>query len=56
MVIGDSELDLGIIKYAAVGVAMGNATPIVKEAADYVTADNNSSGVAEAIDKYILSV
>jgi hydroxymethylpyrimidine pyrophosphatase-like HAD family hydrolase len=55
MVIGDSELDLGIIKYAAVGVAMGDATPIVKEGADYVTADNNSSGVAEAINKYILS-
>ena len=56
MVIGDSELDLGIIRYAAIGIAMGNASPAVKEGADYITSDNNSSGVAKAINKYILSV
>lgn len=55
MVIGDAELDIGIIKYAGVGVAMGNAPQNVKDHADYLTSDNDNSGVSEAIEKYILS-
>ena len=55
MVIGDTELDLGIIKYAGVGVAMGNASHSVKNSADYITSDNDNSGVAMAINRYILS-
>jgi len=55
MVIGDTELDLGIIKYAEVGVAMGNASCNVKDSADYITSDNDSSGVALAINRYILA-
>ncbi len=55
MVIGDAELDIGIIKYAGIGVAMGNALQNVKDHADYLTSDNDSSGVSEAIEKYILA-
>ena len=33
MAIGDEENDLSMIKLAGVGVAMGNAVPAVKEAA-----------------------
>ena len=56
MVIGDTELDIGIIKYAGVGVAMGNASHRVKDAADYISSSNNKSGVSKAINKYILLV
>ena len=44
-----------MLAFAGVGVAMQNAEPPVKAAADYVTeADNNHDGVAEAIEKFIL--
>ena len=56
MVIGDTELDIGIIKYAEIGVAMGNASKRVKDAADYISSNNNKSGVSKAINKYILSL
>lgn len=46
---GDGYNDLSMIKCAGVGVAMGNAQPEVKAAADYITADNDSDGLAEAI-------
>ncbi|MCJ7472211.1 MAG: HAD family hydrolase [Actinobacteria bacterium] len=53
MAIGDSNNDLGTVKFAGVGIAMGNATRDVKLAADHISSDNNSSGVAEAIYKFI---
>lgn len=53
LTIGDQENDLSMIELAGVGVAMGNAVPAVKQMADYITADNNSDGVAEAIYHFI---
>lgn len=50
MAIGDEANDLSMIKYAGHGVAMGNAIPAVKAAADMVTADNDHDGVALAIE------
>lgn len=55
MCIGDSENDLSMIKFAGVGVAMGNGLDIVKEAADYITDTNDNSGVAKAIQKFVLN-
>ncbi len=49
MTLGDSENDLSMLRFAGVGVAMGNAKPNIKEAAHYVTTDNNHQGVAKAI-------
>lgn len=45
---GDSLNDMTMIKQAGIGVAMGNAQPEVKAAADYVTLGNQEHGVAEA--------
>ena len=51
---GDGFNDIAMIRYAGVGVAMGNAQPVVKEAADYITATNDQDGVVEVIRKFIL--
>jgi Cof subfamily protein (haloacid dehalogenase superfamily) len=55
MVVGDSYNDLAMIKWAGIGVAMGNACNAVKEAADFITASNEEEGVAEALRRLILN-
>ena len=52
---GDGLNDLSMIRYAGLGVAMANAQPEVKEAADVVTLSNDEDGVAEVIEQYILN-
>ena len=54
MCIGDNENDLSMIKFAGLGVAMGNGSDAVKKCADYVTDTNVNDGVAKAIEKFIL--
>ena len=49
VVMGDNLNDLEMIKWAGLGIAMGNAEPIIKEASDYITATNEEDGVAQAI-------
>ena len=56
MAIGDAGNDISMIKAAGVGVAMKNAFPEVLKVADYITEnDNNNSGVAEALNKFIIN-
>ena len=51
--VGDEENDCPMIEAAGVGVAVANASPVAKAAADYVTAnDNNHSAIAEVIEKF----
>lgn len=54
MAIGDSFNDLEMIKYAGLGVAMGNARREIREQANIVTATNQEDGVAQAIERYVL--
>lgn len=49
---GDGFNDISMIRYAGVGVAMGNAQQAVKDAADYVTATNDEDGLVEVIQKF----
>lgn len=49
---GDGYNDISMIQFAGVGVAMGNAQPAVKEAADYITAANDEDGLVEVIRKF----
>ena len=44
--------DIPIIEYAGIGVAMGNATPDVKAAADYVTDSVDEDGVISALHHF----
>lgn len=53
MAIGDNINDREMIEHAGLGVVMGNSSPLMKTIADVVVADNNSSGVAEAIKKFV---
>ena len=52
---GDGFNDIAMVEYAGLGVAMANAQPAVKEAADVVTLSNDEDGVARVIEEYILS-
>jgi len=51
--IGDSENDLSMLKVAGLPVAMGNAIPLIKEVAAYITDTNENDGVAKMINKFI---
>lgn len=53
MAFGDGSNDLTMIQNAGVGVAMGNAWPGLKEAADYVTLTCDEDGVAHALEKFV---
>lgn len=52
---GDYNNDLEMIQNAGVGVAVANALPGVKAAADYVTPhDNNHDAVADIVEHFLL--
>jgi hypothetical protein len=55
MAIGDSRNDIPMLRWAKIGVAMGNALPEVRETVPYVTASNDRDGVAQAIERFVLS-
>ncbi|WP_342372851.1 HAD family hydrolase [Propioniciclava soli] len=50
MVFGDNVNDVEMLRWAGVGVAMGNATPEALAAADRVTLTNDADGVAQVIE------
>jgi Cof subfamily protein (haloacid dehalogenase superfamily) len=52
--VGDAGNDLPILTTAGLGVAMGNATPETKQAADRVIGDNDSDALAELIEELFL--
>ncbi|HEY8346674.1 MAG TPA: Cof-type HAD-IIB family hydrolase [Symbiobacteriaceae bacterium] len=52
--IGDNRNDLEMLRYAGLGVAMGNADDEVKQAARVVTAPNDADGVAVFLESFIL--
>lgn len=52
---GDSYNDLAMIKFAGLGVAMGNAPDDIKEIANHVTDTNMEDGVAKVVEAFILS-
>lgn len=56
LALGDAENDVEMLEMAAIGVAMGNACPLAKEAADAVvdqTSDEGGAGIA--MDTLVLS-
>lgn len=52
--VGDEANDISMLQAAGVGVAMQNAAPEVKAAADYITRhDHNHDGIAEVIGRFL---
>lgn len=51
--IGDEESELSGFQESGLKIAMGNAVQILKQNADYITADVAHDGVKQAIDEYI---
>ena len=49
MAIGDGHNDIDMLRWAARGVAMGNADDLVKSAADEVTLPLEQHGAARAL-------
>jgi Cof subfamily protein (haloacid dehalogenase superfamily) len=54
LALGDADNDIEMLRMAATGVAMGNAMPQVKQAADVIVATNDADGVAEAVERFVL--
>lgn len=54
LAIGDSDNDISMLKFAGIGIAMGNAKNSVKKYANSVTLNNDQDGVAYALEKYII--
>lgn len=52
MAFGDGGNDLSMVKAAGIGVAMGNANPVLKEAADYVTTTVDNNGILNALTHF----
>jgi len=56
MAMGDNFNDLEMLEYAGTAVVMGNADPKLLERAEfYTTLSNDESGVAAAIERFILN-
>lgn len=55
LAIGDSRNDVPMLRWAGMGIAMGNALPEVRQAVRFVTATNDEDGVALAIERYALA-
>ena len=45
---GDAKIDIPMIEYCEIGVAMGNGGDEVKAAADYITDDVENDGLYKA--------
>lgn len=54
MAFGDAQNDIDMIRFAKIGIAMGNADKEVKEAADYVTDDVDHNGIVSALRHFSL--
>lgn len=50
---GDGQNDASMVKYAGIGVAMGNAVQELKDIADEITLSNEEDGIAESLYKHI---
>ncbi len=53
-VIGDGSNDVAMFERSGMSVAMGNASPEVQAAADFVTDGNDDDGFAAAIERFVL--
>ena len=51
--LGDAEADAEMLRWAGVGVAMGNAMPEARAAADWIAPSHDDAGVAAALERFV---
>ncbi|WP_291721967.1 HAD hydrolase family protein [Clostridium sp.] len=51
---GDNYNDIDMLKSVGMPIAMGNSVDDVKKIAKYITTSNNDSGIAYAVDNFIM--
>ncbi|GAB4196309.1 MAG: Cof-type HAD-IIB family hydrolase [Roseiflexaceae bacterium] len=54
LAIGDAEADIGMIRLAGVGVAVGDGQPPVRAAADWIAPPASEGAVAAAVRRFVL--
>ena len=52
MAFGDGENDIPMIRYAGIGVSMGNGIDTLKQEADYITSDVGNDGIKNALEHF----
>lgn len=52
MAFGDNGNDIGMLRTAGLGIAMGNGIPEAKAAADMVTTSNDDEGIARVLSQF----
>lgn len=50
---GDAGNDIDMIRFAGLGIAMGNASDDLKAVADFITATNEEDGVAKFLENFV---
>jgi len=55
MAVGDNSVDLGMLHWAGIGVAMGNAPLQMRKGVEWVAPSNDEAGVAWAIERFVLN-
>lgn len=53
LTIGDQDNDIELLKAGGIKVAMGNATPELKDCADYITDNVENDGFVKAMEKFV---
>ncbi|MBN2540598.1 MAG: HAD family phosphatase [Bacilli bacterium] len=51
--VGDQENDISMLQVAGVGIAMGNASDTVKQAANFVTKSIDENGFSVAVERFL---
>lgn len=54
MAVGDGENDIEMLQMAGLSVAMGNSVVKLKNVAHFITKNNNSDGLAQAVEHFAL--
>lgn len=54
MAFGDGDNDVDMIRFAEIGIAMGNATELIKNNSDYITTAVDDDGIINALAHYRL--
>lgn len=56
LALGDAEADAGMLRWAGIGVAMGNAMPEARAVADWIAPDHDHAGFAAALARFVFDV